>query len=200
MKRVILIAIILAATIANAQDFQFGVKAGVNISNFTGGNFDTVTNSALVGYHFGGLVRIKFDHFVIQPEVLFSTQGAKLKHAGVEADVKVNYITIPVMAQWQFNGGFYVEAGPQAAFKVKEDIPTTVNQLSTSDFAKSTDWSADFGLGYIFKSFGLGARYCVGLTKVGNGDNTQVYGDFKNGVLQFSIFYLFGVKEKKKAQ
>src|SRR5262245_31659768 len=116
MKKIIILPVILISTIAFSQ-ISLGVKAGVNISNFSGGDFQNIDKSALVGFHGGGLLHMKFGHFVLQPEVLFSSQGAKLKQAGQESNFKVSYINIPVMLQYESDGGFYVEAGPQGGFK-----------------------------------------------------------------------------------
>lgn len=44
MKVFVLAMSLLLNTIVFAQSFQPGVKAGVNISNFTGGDFNTVKN------------------------------------------------------------------------------------------------------------------------------------------------------------
>ena len=187
MKKIIFLPLLLVMGIVNAQ-LQFGLKGGVNISNFTGGDFNTIEKSALVAFHAGALVRIKFDHLVLQPELLFSSQGAKLDDGVTEADYKVSYVNIPIMLQWQFDGGFYVEAGPQAGFKVSEDIPNS----TIEDFAKSTDLSIGFGLGFLKnKGLGIGARYMVGVSKVGDFDTANIDPDFKNGVLQFSLIFVF---------
>src|SRR5678816_1846395 len=144
MKKVIFLPLLMVMGIVNAQ-LQFGLKGGVNISNFTGGNFNNIEKSSLVAFHAGGLVRIKFDHLVLQPEVLFSTQGAKLDDGTTEADYKISYVNVPIMLQWQFKGSFYIEAGPQAGFKVSEDIPNS----TIDEFAKSTDVAIGLGLSLI---------------------------------------------------
>jgi hypothetical protein len=93
------------------------------------------------------------------------------------------------MLQWQFDGGFYVEAGPQAGFKLSEDIP---NSSGIDDFAKSTDMSIGLGLGFLkSKGLGIGGRYTVGVSKVGDFDVPNVDSDFKNGVIQISLMYVF---------
>jgi hypothetical protein len=187
MKKLIFLPLLLIMGIVNAQ-LQFGLKGGVNVSNFTGGNFNNIEKSSLVAFHAGGLVRIKFDHLVLQPELLFSSQGAKLDDGVTEADYKVSYVNIPIMLQWQFKGSFYVEAGPQAGFKVSEDIPNS----AIEDFAKSTDLSIGFGLGFLkSKGLGIGARYMVGVSKVGDFDSANIDPDFKNGALQFSLIFVF---------
>jgi Outer membrane protein beta-barrel domain len=193
MKKLILIPILVVTTFLNAQ-LSIGVKGGVNISNFTGGNFDTIKNNAFVAFHLGGLLHFKFGKLVLQPELLFSSQGAKLEHAGNEATYKVFYVNIPVVLQYETDGGFYLEAGPQIGFKVSEDIP----DMTIENFAKETDFSVALGLGFHSrKGFGIGGRYTVGISKVGDFDSQNINPDFKNGVIQISLFYTFFNKNKK---
>src|SRR5678815_2460748 len=96
MKKIIFLPLLLVIGIANAQ-LKLGLKAGVNISNFTGGDFKNIEKNPLVGFLAGGLVRWKFNHLVLQPEVLFSSQGAKLKDSVSEQDYKVSYVNIPII-------------------------------------------------------------------------------------------------------
>jgi len=187
MKKIIFLPLLLVVGMVNAQ-LQFGLKGGVNISNFTGGDFNNIEKSPYVAFHAGGLLRIKFDHLVLQPEVLFSSQGAKLDDGITEENYKVSYVNIPIMLQWQFEGGFYVEAGPQAGFKVSEDIPNS----TIDEFAKSTDVSLGVGLGFLKnKGLGIGGRYTVGVSNVGDFDSANIDPDFKNGVIQFSLMFVF---------
>ena len=186
MKKLFGLAFVLFSATAYAQNFQLGIKGGVNISNFTGGDFNTVKNKALLGFHAGGLMRFKFGNLALQPEVLFSSQGAKLENTGTEQDYKVSYLNIPVMLQYESNGGFYLEAGPQIGFKINEDVPNS----TIDEFAKSTDLSIALGLGYHSKiGLGIGGRYNIGVSKVGNFDAGDIDPNFKNGVAQISVFY-----------
>lgn len=187
MKKSIFAALLLVSTAGFAQSFQLGLKAGANFSNFTGGNFDNLDKKMIVGFHGGAFVNFGFgDHLSLQPEVLFSTQGAKLKSSTDEENFKVSYINIPVLLKYRFTGGFYLEAGPQVGFKVNEDVP----DMTVEDFAKSTDVSVAGGLGFHSNSgFGIGARYTAGLSKVGDFDAGNIDPDFKNGVIQVSLFY-----------
>ncbi|ANE51439.1 porin family protein [Flavisolibacter tropicus] len=172
---------------------QLGIKAGVNISNFTGGNFENVEKEALVSGYGGAFWRIRFgDLLALQPEVLFSSQGAKLKSATEAFDAKINYINVPIVLQVYF-GSFYVEGGPQFGFKVSEDVP----DQSAEDFAKSSDLSAALGLGYETKiGLGISGRYTIGISKVGDFDSGNIDPDFKNGVIQLGLFYTLFNKKK----
>lgn len=62
---------------ASAQSTRFGVKGGLNISNFTGYQEDV---KSLAGFHVGGFAEIKVaKKIAIQPEFLFSTQGTTVE-------------------------------------------------------------------------------------------------------------------------
>lgn len=193
MKKIIILPAILLSTIAFSQ-ISLGLKAGANISNFTG-EFGPIEKQAKVGFHAGGLVHISFGHLVLQPELLFSTQGAKLKYLNTETDFEVSYLNIPVMLKWETDGGFYLEGGPQAGFKISENVPDSIS----SDFVKGGDFSIGLGLGFHSKKgFGIGGRYVVGISKIGEFDSGNIDPDFKNAVIQFSIFYTFLGKKKKE--
>lgn len=177
----------LMSTAAMAQKFEIGVKGGVNFSNFTGtSNWQDVKTKTLVGYHFGGMVSFFLgSNFAIQPEVLFSSQGAKFESAGKTIDQRVNYVNLPVLLKFRSKSGFYLEAGPQFGFKTSE------SSSNIDSLAKNTDFAIAGGLGYHSKiGLGIGVRYTAGISKVGDFKATEsINPDFKNGVLQLSLFY-----------
>jgi hypothetical protein len=194
MKKLLIAALLLTGFTGFSQTFQIGIKGGVNVSNFNGANFDNYDTKSLVGFHVGGLLNFQFgDHLSLQPEVLFSTQGAKIESSTDKSNIKVSYINVPVMLKYRFTGGFYVEAGPQIGFKVSENT----DDQPIDDFAKSTDFSVAGGLGFHSSSgLGIGARYTAGVSKVGDFDASAFDPDFKNGVIQVSLFYtLFNNKK-----
>ena len=186
-KTVLFLLLVISVQAATAQHFQFGLKAGANVSNFSGGDFAAVKKSAYVGFHGGLFLRFKFGKLGLQPELMVSSQGAKLDSInGGTTTWKITYVTLPVMLQYRTQSGFYLEAGPQVGFKATDDYgSTTIN-----DFAKGLDLSAAAGLGFRAKAgYGIGARYTAGLSKVG--DFTPSNGidpDFKNGVVQVSVY------------
>ncbi len=187
MKKNILFVLLLVSTASFAQHFELGAKAGVNISNFSGASNEAdLKAKSLIGFHAGGFVSLFLgNNFAIQPEVLLSTQGAKLEQTGSETDYKLTYINVPVMLKYRSNGGFYIEAGPQIGFKVNEKVDGT-----SEDFAKSTDLSIAGGLGYHSPiGLGIGARYTAGLSKLGDFNASTTKPDWKNGVIQVSLFY-----------
>jgi hypothetical protein len=188
MKRIIFVILLTtAANFSNAQNFVVGLKGGGNVSNFTGGDFDAVKKKSLVGIHAGGYMKFRFSEFVLQPEVMVSTQGAKIDSINASYDWKITYINVPIMLQYNFDGGFYIEAGPQFGFSTDQDFANS----TIEDFANDLDFSAAIGLGIHNKKsgLGLGARYMAGLSKVGEfTPSSGVNPDFKNSVLQFSLY------------
>lgn len=188
MKKLLVIPLVLLCTGVFAQKFQFGLKAGANFSNFTGATFENIDNKGLLGFHAGVFLNLMLgEHFSIAPEALLSTQGSRLRFADHTSDYKLTYIAVPVAAKYRFNGGFYLEAGPQFSFKVDENT----DEQDIDDFAKSVDVGILGGLGYHSDmGLGIGARYIAGISKVGNfDDNDLLSPDFKNGTIQVSLFY-----------
>lgn len=192
MKKIILSAIALMAfAFSNAQETRFGVKGGLNITNITG---DSDTNS-LVGFQVGGFAEIKIiERLAIQPELLYSTQGASYRLDGgpdSSGELKLNYINIPVLAKFYVTKQFTVEGGPQLGFLVSaKDYGTDVK-----DLYKSTDLGFNFGAGYnLTDNFAIGLRYTVGLSSVFDkkyDDVFDYYDSAKNSVLALNLSYKF---------
>ncbi|MEI9944791.1 MAG: outer membrane beta-barrel protein [Chitinophagaceae bacterium] len=182
MKRLLLILSLFVSSFTFAQKIQFGVKAGANISNFTGGDFKNVDKKALIGFHGGPYLRISFLNIALQPEATISTQGARIDSVSGSYDWKVTYVNVPVMLQVKLSPLFYIEAGPQFGFKVSENSgDQTFNDM---DLAIAGGLGIRTGGG-----LGLGARYTAGLSKVGDFDaSSNIDPDFKNGVVQVSLY------------
>ncbi|MDR3711226.1 MAG: porin family protein [Puia sp.] len=195
MKKLILICCVLVSARSFSQGFvqglmqriHFGLKAGANYSNYTQENF---SSDGLVGFHAGALLDFQLTkNLFIQEEFLFSSQGAKIKGDLFESqNVKVNYFTVPFLLKYRTNPGLYIEAGPQVGMRTSENIGST----PIGEFAKKLDLSAVGGLGFQSKSgFGIGVRYVAGLSKVGDFQLSDEKPDFRNSVIQASVFYIF---------
>lgn len=192
MKKIILSAIaILAFSFMNAQQTRFGVKGGLNLTSFAGGNYYDA--KSLVGFQVGGFAEIKIiERLAIQPEVLFSTQGAKIDGGSFgDFDSKLNYINIPVLAKFYITKQFTVEAGPQIGFLVS----AKTDGNDAKDNFKSVDTGFNFGAGYNFtENVSVNLRYTVGLANIAdyNTDTAQQYFDSpKNSVLALTLAYKF---------
>ncbi len=180
MKKTILVTalVFVMSFSAKAQLLQIGVKAGLNYANFSGTDIQT---DAITSYHAGLIAEIKLlDKFAIQPELLYTTQGASYKDGINEIKNELGYIAIPVLAKIYLGKSFSLELGPQASFLLSKKGDFTVNDPNTFDFA------VDAGLGLkVTKQIFIQGRYVLGLTEVST--NAQS----KNSVFQLSAGLMF---------
>lgn len=186
MKKIFLVAVLFLATSASiqAQLVKFGVKAGVNFANQTGDatfDGDDFDKEGITSYHAGLVAEIKLlDRFAIQPELLYSTQGATYKNAVSEFKNELGYISIPVMAKFYLTDSFSLEVGPQASFLLSEKNDFDVKDAETFEFGVNA------GLGFkLTENFFVQGRYGLGLTEASKN------ADVKNSTVQLSVGFLF---------
>ncbi|HEY0046100.1 MAG TPA: porin family protein [Flavobacterium sp.] len=212
MKKVILSAVaLLAVGFANAQDLKFGAKAGLNLANLSldySGEGDFADNSAKVGFHVGGFVEIKFsEKFALQPELLFSTQGATSEFSenfgdgfetSYETKTALNYINLPIMVKFYPIEKLFIEAGPQIGFLMsakdkyegsfteidEEGNMTTVSESSdedVKDLYKSIDFGFNVGVGYEFtENLFANVRYNMGLSDISEAPEGDEFDEFED--------------------
>jgi opacity protein-like surface antigen len=166
-----------------AQGLRFGVKAGANFADFSGSDAKDLSTDMKVGFHIGALVEFKlFENFSIQPEVMYSTKGAKLDNIGeIEVDdVDLNYITVPVLAKFYLiSNKLSIDVGPQFSFLLDENIEEQFE-------SKSFDFAALAGLSFHFNDNVFAQlRYVAGLTDIS--ENAEI----RNQVFQLSLGYRF---------
>ncbi|MGH1517173.1 porin family protein [Chryseobacterium sp. JK1] len=196
MKKILLGLALVAGTFTFAQktstststgSARFGLKAGLNISNLSGGDFNSKA-----GFYGGVFANIPVaQDFSFQPEVLYSGMGAKTK---ANSDVKANldYISVPLMIQYNALPNLYVEAGPQFSFLVNSKIKYRSNSTDGKDLFKSFDFGIGLGAGYYFtQNIGVTARYVAGLTDVAKNRPDLSTDKSKNGVFQVGLAYKF---------
>jgi opacity protein-like surface antigen len=174
MKKIVLIALLLLAGIT-MQAQAFGVKGGFNFSNLSGDNTDNF--NVYTSFHVGVLYEIQlFDHVAVQPELLYSVQGAKRK----DDTIKLNYFTVPAVLKIFINDGFNIQAGPQVGMLLSESD-------NFEPFASNTfDFGFTGGLEFfITDGLFVQARYYYGTNEVSS--NT----DINNRVVQASLGYIF---------
>lgn len=191
MKNLFLLCIVLVSSSVFSQSvfdrLHFGVKAGGNYSDFSNANFDT---EGLPGFHAGAIIAFDINEkWSVQEDFLFSTQGAKIK-GGISdgKDLKLSYISVPIVLKYKTSFGLYFEAGPQFGILASEDF----KEITNNDFAEKIDADMVGGIGYQFPNgLGIGARYYYGLTDISKIKSTTINTDFQNNMSQVSLFYIF---------
>jgi hypothetical protein len=185
MKKHILLTLLAVSAIfsVNAQSIHIGAKGGLNIAQLT----DIDGSSARVSGHVGGFVNLRFHNWALQPELLFSGQGAKHPVLTADRTLALNYINIPVMFQYYLIPQFYLEAGPQLGLLVSAKDKGGNVTVDVKDSYNSADVAIGFGLGVKLPyHIGLYGRYNFGLTDTYDGAL-----DPKNSVAQIGVSYTF---------
>lgn len=193
-KKILLLLTLSTMFIINAQStkreegLKFGIKAGVNFSNFNG---DIENNAMRNGLHFGLVTEIILsDQFSFQPELLFSAQGYKNETPGAFSKSKFDYIVLPLLVKYYAIDKLSIEAGPQVGFLINafdrdNEGNTDIEEQNLVDF------SMGLGLGYEIKNgIFIQGRYNLGTTNVNGADNADAM-KYTNSVFQVSIGCLF---------
>ena len=196
MKKLICIVLVCAYTMVVSAQIQVGVKAGVNLAdlNITGIQPNSsISYSSRVDFNAGILVSIPlFKSFQLQPELVYSGQGANSVIAVTSLTASYNYLNIPVLFKYQHGSGLFAETGPQIGFLMNaSEKGGNQGSVNIKSIVQSTDFSWALGLGYKFEkiNFGIDARYNLGLTNTQAGQYSN--GVTKNSVFQFGLFYMF---------
>ena len=144
-----------------------------------------------------GFAEFCFDEVVaIQPELLYSQQGAKYSESdGYDGTFKLDYINVPVMAKFNLGENFAIEAGPQAGILIsaKDDYESSGDSGvdDIKDDIKNIDYGASFGISYDFDSgYVLGARYNLGFADINDFSGSESFKNH-NGVFQFYVGFKF---------
>lgn len=191
MKKFLLVTgiITLVSLAATAQSTNFGLKAGVNVSDIKVSNGSDFDSKA--GFHAGALAHIHVStHFAVQPEVVFSMQGGK----NGSLTSRQNYINVPVLAQYMFNNGFRLQTGPQLGLLLSAKNKVGDVEVDVKDDMRTADFGWTVGASYVIPDNGLGfdARYNFGLTNTLQVSSPEA----RNMVFQAGIFYLFHGRHK----
>jgi hypothetical protein len=176
-KLLTLAAAVFLSTVAMAQ-FHLGVKGGANIIKIDGKSFK---DQFRYGYHIGGFMEVRAGNkFVVQPEVLFNQYSTSVDsnfshiYQGVfnsnsQSDVKLNYLSIPLLLNYKLIGSFIsLQAGPQ--FGVLLNKHKTLLQNGGEAF-KNGDFSMIGGVLVKLGAFRVNGRYVIGLNNINDIDN-----------------------------
>ena len=232
MKKMMLIAAMMVATLsANAQfeqgTFSIQPKAGGNaawLSNMPNLDFGDIKLDKTPAA--GGIVGVEAeymltDNFSLAAGLTYGEQGSgyedyEYSNAGTKVELKdlkyeMDYLNIPVVANYYLFKGFAVKAGVQFGFlttaKIKGKTITSINGSTTTtemedkkignqdfmDTLEKFDLSIPMGISYEFKvPIVIDLRYNLGLTKV-NKESVSGVKDYKNNVVSLTVGYKFAL-------
>lgn len=172
MKKVAIVLIILLASKVQAQDkFSLGIKVGQNFTSVD--NVFVDHNSA--SYHIGATAQIGIGPlFSIVPEVILSQTKLEanltvldlLGNQSVQPQTfHMNYLAIPLLAQYKPFKSFIVQAGPQYSIfldQKKDGIGNASMAFNSGEFALVGGAKIDLGGFFIY------GRYIIGMNTIGS--------------------------------
>lgn len=210
MKKIFSLAVaVMLSAVSFAQTevggFFFAPKAGLSVASLTNAP-DKYTNKP--GFAVGVEVGYQMtENFAITVDALYSGQGMECEektyyytdvhttYENYENKVSLDYLNIPILANYYIVKGLAVKAGIQpgilvsAKSKVKGTLHDGTEETDIKDNLNSIDFSIPVGLSYEWNNIILDARYNIGITNVnksGKGYNNK---DNKNSVFQLTLGY-----------
>ena len=131
--------------------------------------------------------------FALSAGALYSQEGGKtkIKDLGVTEKANLDFIVVPVLANFYVWKGLALKIGLQPSFKVNEkyDVPVALkNTKYEFGDAKGFDLRMPIGVSYDFGGLTLELRTCPGLTKAMKDK------DFYNSTAQLTVGYKFALK------
>ena len=212
MKKLIITAIILATVTNSFAQFNFGIRGGMNLADYS----NLTDSSKKADYYVGAIFSIQLgDLYTLQPEFTYSKQGTKLN--GTYADLKsnkisVNYFSIDVANKFNIAKNVHFLIGPYFDIVMDKDIKYIHPTQDGYDYyyrydTTGVDLGFIFGFGFdVTKNLTLEARYKQGFIGVidnvenNNSDGSYYYDEdpHLNKVIQLGLTYKFDLVKSVK--
>ena len=204
MKKIILaVTTLLLSVCASAQNavnkWSLQPKVGINLATMT--NDDdakmrvTLALGAELEYHATPLLSISAG-------AIYSQQGTKGETSGIKETIKMDYITVPILANFHVAEGLAFKVGIQPGFLINDKVEVSANGVTAEVGLKealqesgvnadipSLDFAIPLGVSYEFNRVVLDARYNFSLTEALSimGEST------KHSLFQITIGYKLGL-------
>jgi hypothetical protein len=176
-----LLAIAFSASTASAG-VQIGGLLGYRSNNFQIDGAGSSSGTSASGYNFGGIVTFSFlDTLGFRTGVILSDKTANVSGSGIEQELKLGYIDIPLNIEIGIPAApIYLLGG--VIFSTKSTTSCSVKNGGgncTADI-KSTNTSLNFGVGYtlvdlVAGSVGIEAQYEHGISAINNSGSGSTY-------------------------
>ena len=184
--------LILIGVMATAQEkFQYGLKGGLNISNYSGELESTeATIEGQIAFHVGVMAEISLlNKFSIQPEVLYEVENFKISNLdeGKDTEFKLDFIAIPIMFKFYITDNIQVLAGPEYAINLDHERDNISNGRYDSTALDNINdrVGANIGVAYKLNNLSVYGRYRIGSSEVYNIN----YADLKSSGVYLGLEY-----------
>jgi opacity protein-like surface antigen len=166
MKKLILIFATVFCTQAAFAQFDFGIKAGLNLNKIhtDAGSLNANYKESLdtkTGFSAGIFARIG-DKIFLQPEVLYTERNGNIIELNGNTIHKIKYksVDVPVLVGFKLFDFLRVNAGPVANIKLKEEgtFFNTVGTATKDDAIKNATFGYQAGAGLSFGPIDIDVR------------------------------------------
>lgn len=186
------------------DEFGFGIKGGINVSNVYDEEGEDFVANNRVGFYGGVFVSVPLGTYIgLQPEILYSQKGFKGKISGLvnsyDFERTTDYLDIPLQLQIKPIKELTFLVGPQYSYLMNTKDEFRVGgsgftdeqeeELSTDNIKKNI-FGFVVGAEANFSGFLISARAGWDITK-SDADGDSVNPRYKNQVLQFGVGYTF---------
>ena len=174
------LCVVAASVPARAQGTSWGFKGGINFATLSAETDPGPDFKYRIGVAAGGFFTFPLgSHLDVQPEAIFSQQGATLEATGIEKiTVKLDSIVVPALVRYRMHAsgrGLVFFGGPSIGFNLLAKAAVDIGDQSISDDFKdqveSVDYGVVFGAGWEGARFLLDGRYSWGLSVLSNDPN-----------------------------
>ena len=171
-------------------------KIGLNLATLTNDETAKIRPAIVAGLDFGYMASEKF---LLSFGAMYSQQGCKSEESGIKGTIKMDYINIPLLANYYVAKGFAFKIGVQPGFLINDKVKVSVNGVSSEVGLETSlqlagfdadinsfDLAIPLGFSYEFNNVQLDARYNWGLIKTVSGKDID---PSRNSVFQFTVGY-----------
>ncbi len=189
MKKLLLAAAIMISSVAaNAQNevgqISIAPTVGLNMTNITKEDHTKMKFGIAAGAVAEYGVSEKFG---VSLGLLYSQQGCKFKVEDEKWNLKLDYLNIPILAQYYVVDGLAIKAGIQPGFL----LSAKNDGEKIKEYCNKFDFAIPVGLSYEISNLVIDARYNIGLTKIYK--KSEADSKANNSVFQFTLGYKFKI-------
>lgn len=209
MKKMILWKLLFFILIYNsnvlAQKFRFGFVGGLDIANARLTNkpdieFETKVFYPMISLNANGYIGFKSAGFWgISVEPGYIQKGGVVRNVNNDnIRIQLNYLHLPVFADFYFGEKFFLSAGPEFAYLINAKAKSMGNSNDISDaYDNDFEVSGTLGINYNFhKHFDIGLKYSHGLTYTTKITWTDETGTFLDESKEYNQYFQVFVRFK----
>lgn len=176
-------------TLRDNGTFTLQPKVGIGLGRLSGEwtTLSGIDDKLRIGF----VVGVEGEYYAntwlgIAAGVNYAQQGWKFKGLGVDETTKLDYLNIPVTADFYVAKGLALKTGVQFGFLMNAKI----DDADIKDACEKFNLSIPIGVSYEISNFVLDLRYNLGLMKTNKPDNGS---KARTDLIQFTVGYKFAL-------